>query len=51
MPRRQERSRAPAPSAKGTAYSFAGRGISVSCLANFNARQSGVYILKIPAET
>jgi hypothetical protein len=30
----------------GRAYSFAGRGISVACLAIYKARQSGVYLLQ-----
>ena len=46
LARRQARSRAPAPSACGTAYSFAGRGISVDCLATYKAREIGAYLLQ-----
>jgi len=42
-PHRIRRSRAPAPSVRGRANSFAGRGTSVVCLAIFKPRQSQAY--------
>lgn len=46
-PHRLRRSRAPAPSVRGRANSFAGRGTSVVCLAIFKPRQVEAFPLQI----